>query len=406
MKSTAEIQQFYAEVLQNELRPIEKQRKLILPFAVIYRIVFTAFILFFTGNLFNVFLALGNDDFFRTFFYIAAVLICLFILIGGYQSAKALSRLFPHNLNSKRKIFLLGLLLSGVFVLYIRAFQFTDFFMFRHGFFNNQYFWANFASMGKLFLISFASIAIILAFYFIEKKFKTRFKKEILTRLFNFLYPQFQYKYNGVMPLKTFEISGFCGDFPNYKYEGSDYIIGNNSGVDFEFSWINAQRKTHSNNKESIDTIFQGYLYKADFNKKLKGNTVIHPDFAENVFGRLGRSLQKLTLGKKKLVQLENREFEDYFAVYSDNEIEARYILSTSIMERMVNLRKEFNTDLSFTFNNNYIFMGIESQTDLFAPSIFRKNTTIERTEYFANLVDSINNIVEELNLNVKIWGN
>lgn len=50
--------------------------------------------------------------------------------------------------------------------------------------------------------------------------------------------------------------------------------------------------------------------------------------------------MQNINVGRPDVVRLEDPEFEKIFVVYSSDEVEARYILSTSFMERLVEFRK------------------------------------------------------------------
>ena len=68
----------------------------------------------------------------------------------------------------------------------------------------------------------------------------------------------------------------------------------------------------------------------ADFNKNFQGRTIILPDFAQNAFGDfIGSWLQSKNQAREELVKMDNPDFEKEFVVYSNDQIEARYILST-----------------------------------------------------------------------------
>ena len=45
-----------------------------------------------------------------------------------------------------------------------------------------------------------------------------------------------------------------------------------------------------------------------------------------------------LLLPRQKLIKMDNPEFEKEFVVYSDNPIKARYILTHSLMQRILKL--------------------------------------------------------------------
>ena len=59
------------------------------------------------------------------------------------------------------------------------------------------------------------------------------------------------------------------------------------------------------------------------------------------LFGRLGRKLQSLNVFRGELIRLEDPEFESHFVVYGSDQIEARYILSTSLMARITDFKEK-----------------------------------------------------------------
>ncbi len=59
--------------------------------------------------------------------------------------------------------------------------------------------------------------------------------------------------------------------------------------------------------------------------KRFKGNIIILPDHLEQKIGYLAKNIQGLKKRySARLLQLEDQEFENYFAVYADDEVEAR----------------------------------------------------------------------------------
>ncbi|PID90421.1 MAG: hypothetical protein CSA97_02975 [Bacteroidetes bacterium] len=84
---------------------------------------------------------------------------------------------------------------------------------------------------------------------------------------------------------------------------------------------------------------------------KYAAQLLILPDHLE---GRVGYFAQILQSFRKRhgasLVRLEDPDFERYFAVYADDEVAARRILTPAMMRRMTQLRKDFGRDIMFSF--------------------------------------------------------
>jgi hypothetical protein len=120
--------------------------------------------------------------------------------------------------------------------------------------------------------------------------------------------------------------------------------------------------------------------------------------------GSLAQDLQALNQQRGQLVRLEDPEFEKLFAVYSTDQIEARYLLSPSLMQRLVDFTKKARRETFVSLINDKIYIAIKYDEDLFEPKLFK--TMVDFTpvrEYFETL-QLMMGIVEELNLNRRIW--
>jgi Protein of unknown function (DUF3137) len=133
-------------------------------------------------------------------------------------------------------------------------------------------------------------------------------------------------------------------------------------------------------------SLFRGILFTADFNKHFQGHTVVQP----RIFGGSN-------------VTMENPEFNKQFSVASNNQIEARYVLSPSLMEKMLSLHQRWNYSLGFSFIGSNLTIAIPHTTDFFEASVWSKigHHTWQRDW---QLIGDLINIVDELDLNTRIW--
>lgn len=105
---------------------------------------------------------------------------------------------------------------------------------------------------------------------------------------------------------------------------------------------------------------FRGLFSYADLAKELPHSVVILPDHLECHLDYMAQTIQSMkTIATNKLVVLENPEFERFFAVYSSDEVFARYILTPAMMERMTTLRKKYNRDIMLSFNGNRFYFAV-----------------------------------------------
>jgi hypothetical protein len=105
-----------------------------------------------------------------------------------------------------------------------------------------------------------------------------------------------------------------------------------------------------------------------------------------------------------QLVKLEDPEFEKLFAVYADDQIEARYVLSTSLMARIADFKKRTGRRIYLSFIRSQVYVAVSFAKNVFEPKIFQTALDFEAVrEYLENLQLAIG-IVDDLNLNTRIW--
>lgn len=190
------------------------------------------------------------------------------------------------------------------------------------------------------------------------------------------------------------------------RYSGNDYVKGSVDGVALEFSDIHAEYETRdSKGRTQWHTLFRGLFFVAEFNKHFKSKTVILPDQAEKAFGSLiGGWLQSKNFSRDDLIRLDDPEFEKHFVVYGNDGIEARYILSHSMMKRLLEFRKKLSYPLYVSFVHNHIHVGIGTGRDLFEPSVFRSLLEYKQAMEYITMLRSTIGIVQELKLHEKLW--
>lgn len=236
-----------------------------------------------------------------------------------------------------------------------------------------------------------------------SKNYVAEFKSFVIGKIVRFVDENLSYEPNSCVRQSTFVLSKIFTTEPN-RYKGDDLVCGKVGATRIMFSEVDAERVTGSGRNRHRYTIFRGLFFVGDFNKHFAGQTIVIPDTAELLFGRIGQTLQSLNVFRGQLVKLEDPEFEKNFVVYGSDQIEARYILSTSLMQRMVEFRKKAQRDVYFSFVGSMVFVAISYTRNLFEPRIFRTVLDFEPIrEYFEDLQLAVG-IVDDLNLNTRIW--
>ena len=101
----------------------------------------------------------------------------------------------------------------------------------------------------------------------------------------------------------------------------------------------------------------------------------------------------------------EDIQFEKKFDVFTDDEVEARYLITPSFMERLNEMQVAFTADkVSCAFYKKYLFIALHTSKDLFSIcSLFKK---IDEPKQFFTMFEeilSIIKLIDHFKLNQKI---
>lgn len=193
---------------------------------------------------------------------------------------------------------------------------------------------------------------------------------------------------------ETFMSSCLFNTTPD-RYDSEDMIEGHIGQTAFHFSEVRAQKEVTIETKNGTHTtwvdIFRGVMFVADFNKDFKGLTTLVP----NSWGR------KWLAGRDR-VELENPQLMKAFLVCSTDQIEARYLLTPGLMERIMGLWKRYPKQLSISFTGSCILVARSCSKNHYEASLWKSlEQSLERD---MALIDGMTSIVEELNMNTRIW--
>ena len=196
--------------------------------------------------------------------------------------------------------------------------------------------------------------------------------------------------------------------FPKYDTrEDDDEFIGTYNGVDFKISETELFKIYRTKNGENRKSVFKGVILSFDANKTIKNRTMVAtkgdltlknsyflailPIFSTLVriileFDKLNPIYILIALilslpiawglaylfrekEKEKLdeVILEDSRFCKKFNVYSSDQVEARYLITTAFMERLQNLKTAFGAKkVKCSFFGNQIMFAISTKKNLF----------------------------------------
>lgn len=248
------------------------------------------------------------------------------------------------------------------------------------------------------------SIAIFLTIYSWKTKvFQNHFKDAMIKKLVDFISPNLLYLKNKHISKLEYENSFL---FPHEAdiFKGSDLIEGEIDGVTIKFSYLyTMEEKSDSKGKISFQTLFQGLFFIADFNKNFHSRTIVLPDNTEKFLGSFAHIFQSIS-NYGELVKLDNPKFEKEFVTYSFDQIEARYILSHSLMKNILELKGLLKSNISISFNGSKIYIAVFKAHENFEAKIYKKVTNFDEVKTYFQTISLMVDIVRVLSLDVRIW--
>lgn len=137
---------------------------------------------------------------------------------------------------------------------------------------------------------------------------------------------------------------------------------------------------------------FRGMFFWLSFRKKLNGHTVVLSKSNWAQFERWA----SFNFEEEQEIHLEDPRFMEKFIVFGTDQVEARYVLSSSIMEKVVILKEKFNRPISISFQNRQMYFAVQNDYGLFSFSSGNLEN-IKVVVELANDIETALNIPEEL---------
>lgn len=397
----------YISTLEPAIAKLDKQRKTATVAGFICR-VFELYFITLVVSLFLGFLDMfsreagANDGFFgaiRYFMYFVLTIVVVGLISA--QVKKRLGEIDPKLALNKTRVSILTLVFSAVAI--------------AGGYFIGTLFLG--AEFGMNFMVKWilaiASVFVMLGPYYLIKKLEDRFLNHFKETLFSVSLPAIDKKIeytsdNGLVQDQFVQSKLFTYQKID-TFKSRDYFA--NADKSFEGSFMDVMQVEHTQSNGKSETkysqLFKGYLFVTDFNKQTTGETYIFPDNARMIFGehtaeRINELIHRPAL---QLALMEDIEFEKYFAVYTTDPVEARYILSPKLIERITAFKNHFYQDVQMSFVGNKIYLAISSTDDLFAPGVFANLHDEATIEKFYERLHLLITFPEQFDLATRVWG-
>ncbi|KXX69631.1 DUF3137 domain-containing protein [Flammeovirga sp. SJP92] len=265
-------------------------------------------------------------------------------------------------------------------------------------------------------------------FYYLKKApYASQYKEKIVSKVIDSIDETWFYNATGKVSRQEYNNSELFSREVNY-YVGDDLITGVIEHTDFKCSELFAgyngqgegsawdieeinrvaeerqlderarlllrtrQKMNSDTGKTKASKVFKGLFFHADFNKHFSGKTFVR----STRYGIDSNDLPK--------VELENEEFSRLFTVNATNQIEARYILTPAIMEAFINLHDYLRKPIDVSFVGSRVYCAVSFTEDLFEPPMNSTVYDIGAIKKVYSLLYFNKVIIQELNLNTRIW--
>lgn len=272
-----------------------------------------------------------------------------------------------------------------------------------------------------------ATLAMIVAgiagswVYWPVLKYKDSIKTRIFADTFRYFGPEWQYRPNGIggqVNSVNTPSAGLGGlfqesqaeeqDYDSYlgmsamtpymhfgilptheRAKTEDYLSGAHREVPLSLFECTLTSTRNSGKRRHTVVHFKGLVVQLHVPKRFGGHTTVKRDA-----GSVGNWFGKQFSGELKPVKLEDPRFEKRYEVYGSDQVEARYLLSPSFMERLVELEDLFaahnggRCDIKCAFKDGKLLFAIPTTKEWFSTgSIFKP----------ANFIGEINLILKEM---------
>ena len=241
------------------------------------------------------------------------------------------------------------------------------------------------------------AVLFIFIIYKILKNYKNQAKKVVFEKLFSY-WGNFKYYPNESKNIsKNIEYVQSLRLFKRFnRYSSEDFISGKFNGNKVDIQELDLKYVTGSGKNRRVETIFKGVLAITNSNKEFKGCTVITTD--KGILNKLDG------ISGLENVRLEDPIFEKIFEVYSTDQIEARYLLTTGFMNRLVKIAcRNKDYKIMCSFENEKINLAFESSKDWFELPILKPVTEIENYQSVLLELFTILSVFEELKIDENI---
>lgn len=194
-----------------------------------------------------------------------------------------------------------------------------------------------------------------------RRDYARAYKLDVIPRIAALL--GLQYSISGQIPLMEMEPSKILPAHDRYVTE--DYFEGIYKGARVRFCEAQFKKEERDKNGTHYVTVFHGLVLMITMpRQKFYGQTLL----VKNQGGAIGSWFQEKFTGLQR-ADMVDPVFEKRYHVYTNDQVEARYLIDPAMIDRMDNLANVYySTDISMSYYNNQVLALIRCTKNFFEP--------------------------------------
>lgn len=230
----------------------------------------------------------------------------------------------------------------------------------------------------------------------LRNKIRSHYKTKIFLPIFKFYFSNVYYHPNQSIPLRTVQKSRLVFPDPAIR-EGEDYIKLKLGNTLVQFCELKAYKFSTSETPA-----FHGVFCVAEFNKSFKSRTYVVPRSSNFTRKLFWKNMENNNNGA--FIELEDESFNSEYIIFGTSQVEARYILTPTLMTKILLYKEKLGSKISLSFVENRLYVAIPQVENLFEIKLSRDATDLNNIKMNADFFLKITEIVEDLDLNNDIW--
>lgn len=235
-------------------------------------------------------------------------------------------------------------------------------------------------------------IAALLYFSYHCGSFKRNYKETFLNDLLREIFDDVVYDWKDGFASEEVEIMGMVQR--GNRFHSEDYLRASYNGVSFEQADVTIKHVTGSGKNRHTTLYFKGRMFK--FHTTVK--RVVDVQVFSEGFRYRAKPYEGYHMRK---VEMEEMDFNRKFDVLSVDEMEAFYVLTPPLMERIKSLRDKYG-NVAFHFKPNEVYVAFNCKRDAFDAVLTEEISYPKEKARLEEDIRDIISIIETIGLSEK----